>query len=90
MTKMKFSGDFNSNYRKLIEDDPLLQDIIADTIKIFEKNTSDTRLHNHQLRKRMKGKWAFSVTEDIRIVYEWTGKETVRFLAIGTHEDVYQ
>jgi len=38
----------------------------------------------------MKGKWAFSVTDDIRIVYEWLGKTTVRFLAIGRHSKVYK
>jgi len=37
----------------------------------------------------MKGKFAFSITDDIRIVYEWLGKSTVRFLAIGEHEKVY-
>ncbi len=37
----------------------------------------------------MKGKWAFSITDDIRIVYEWKTKNVVRFLAIGGHEKVY-
>ena len=37
----------------------------------------------------MKGKFAFSITNDIRIIYEWLGKNTVRFLAIGGHKKVY-
>lgn len=55
----------------------------------FRNNPNDTRLRNHKLHKDLKGKWAFSVTGEIRIVYEWIGKTTVRFLAIGTHQDVY-
>ncbi len=37
----------------------------------------------------MKGKFAFSITGDMRIIYEWLGKNTVRFLAIGGHKKVY-
>ncbi|KKU92239.1 MAG: hypothetical protein UY21_C0003G0015 [Microgenomates group bacterium GW2011_GWA1_48_10] len=37
----------------------------------------------------MKGKWAFSVTSDIRTIYIWVGKNTVSFLAIGSHKKVY-
>ena len=38
----------------------------------------------------MAEKWAFSITDDIRIVYEWLNKNTVRFLAIGGHNRVYK
>jgi mRNA-degrading endonuclease YafQ of YafQ-DinJ toxin-antitoxin module len=53
------------------------------------RNPDDTRLDRHPLTKKMGGKWAFSITDDIRIVYEWLGKNTVRFLAIGKHRKVY-
>ncbi len=56
---------------------------------LTQKNPNDTRLDNHQLTKRMEGKWAFSITDDIRIVYEWLGKNTARFLAIGGHSKIY-
>ena len=59
-------------------------------IKRFRRNPKDTRLKVHALKKRMRGKWAFSVTHDMRIVFEWLGKSTVRFLAIGKHGDVYR
>ena len=58
-------------------------------IRWFKKNPHDTRLDNHLLTKKMIGKWAFSITDDIRIVYEWTNQTTVRFLAIGSHNKVY-
>ncbi len=55
----------------------------------FKKNPDDTRLDNHELTKRMKGKWAFWITGDIRVVYKWTGKNEVCFLDIGGHPEVY-
>lgn len=56
----------------------------------FKKNSEDTRLDDHELTKKMKGKRAFSITGDIRIVYKRLGKNLVRFLAIGGHEVVYK
>ena len=58
-------------------------------VQWFRKNPNDTRLDNHDLKKKMKGQWAFSITSDVRIVYEWMGKNWVRFLAIGGHIKVY-
>jgi mRNA-degrading endonuclease YafQ of YafQ-DinJ toxin-antitoxin module len=56
----------------------------------FRKNPGDTRLDNHDLKKKMFGQRAFSITDDIRIVYKWLGKNEVRFLAIGGHSKVYK
>lgn len=55
--------------------------LISQKIKIFINNPNDTRLKNHLLKKRMAGKYAFSITGDIRIVYEWIGKNKVRFFS---------
>ncbi|CAN5146191.1 hypothetical protein BH11PAT1_BH11PAT1_7710 [soil metagenome] len=89
MIHIEFTGNFNRLYRNLIDENLGLKDIIRDCIRLFKRNPDDSRLENHPLRKRMRGKHAISITDDIRIIYEWTGKSTVRFLAIGTHEDVY-
>jgi len=89
MLKIKFSGKFVKMYDELLEEDPELEDLIDKLRKIFVKNPKDTRLRNHSLSGKMVGQFAFSITDDIRIVYKITGKNTVRFLAIGPHEKVY-
>ena len=89
MLKIRRSGNFNNNLRLICNDNEELLLLTNEKVKLFENNPHDTRLENHALRRRMKGKWAFSITNDIRIVYEWIGKGTVRFLAIGTHRQVY-
>ncbi len=73
----------------LIAKNPLIKPQVNRQVKLFQLNPNDTRLDNHSLTKRMDGKWAFSITDDIRIVYEWIGKRTVRFLASGSHKEVY-
>ena len=89
MIKVQQSGDFHAQYLEITRDNQELQDLIADVIHWFEKNPADTRIRNHPLHRSMKGKWAFSVTGDIRIIYEWLGTNTVRFLAIGDHPQIY-
>ena len=90
MIKLKFSEKYKKMLRILCANNEELIEVIEMRIFLFSKNPNDTRLRNHPLIKRLKGKWSFSVTPDIRIVYEWKGANTVRFLAIGHHEEVYK
>lgn len=90
MLKVEKTGKFNQLLDELRLKNPELEAEIDQRIHWFQKNSQDTRLRNHQLTGRMEGKWAYSITDDIRIVYEWLGKTTVRFLAIGGHQKVYR
>ena len=64
--------------------------LLAQTqIARLRKSPKDTRLEVHPLRRRLKGKWSFRVTDDVRVVFERLGKNTIRLLAIGGHQKVY-
>ena len=89
MVRVKQSGGYSTLLEDLCLENEDLEKLIEQKVNLFKKNPNDTRLKNHPLTKRMKGKWAFNITEDIRIVYKWVGKTTVRFLAIGRHAQVY-
>jgi addiction module RelE/StbE family toxin len=89
MVKIKLSGRFDKDHRELINVSPEVESVIVERVKVFTNKTSDSRVRNHKLTGKLLGKWAFSITDDIRIVYEWKSKNTVRFLAIGGHEKVY-
>ncbi len=89
MVKVKRTGVYDKDIEELLFKTPDVDKEIEKRIIWFKKNPSDSRLRNHALRKRMKGKWAFSITDDIRVIYEWMGENTVRFLAIGKHPQVY-
>lgn len=90
MLKIRLTGKFDNALGDLLNDEPDLEETIKEKILLFRKNPQDTRLENHLLTGRLKDKWAFSITEDIRIVYEWLGKTTARLLNIGPHSKVYQ
>ncbi len=90
MIKIKKRRDFSEMLEELTAQDKSMKPIIIERIKWFQNNPQDTRLDNHLLTGKMSGQWAFSITDDIRIVYEWIGKNIVRFLAIGGHQKVYR
>lgn len=87
--KIETTGNFDNQYLRLIQNDQELKPVIRSVLKMFRSNTKDSRLYNHALRKRLKGKRAIAVTDDIRIIYERIGINTVRLIAIGTHKEVY-
>lgn len=89
MVKIQYTEKYRINLQKLLTEFPTIGRSVDVRIRLFEKNPADTRLRNHKLRKRLEGKWAFSIDDDIRIIYEWRGDATVRFLAINRHEIVY-
>ena len=89
MIKIVRTGKFERMVEELTKNHSELQFEVERLITLFRHNPDDTRLDNHPLTKSLEGKWAFSITNDIRIVYEWNGKNTVRFLAIGEHIQVY-
>lgn len=89
MLKIKRTETFGQNLKNLCREDPSLLEVINERIRWFEINPDDTRLRTHPLRKRLGERWAFSITRDIRIVYRWIGKTTVRFLVIGGHKKIY-
>ena len=90
MLKIERTGAFERTLDELAILHEGIDILVEQRIVLFRNNPNDTRLDNHPLRKRMEGRWAFSVSDDIRIVYRWIGKTTVRFLAIGPHETVYR
>lgn len=89
MLKIERSGNFHITLEQISLHNKSFRLTIENKIKLFRKNPTDTRLKNHALRRKMKGKHAFSITGDVRIVYKKVGKNTVKFLAIGGHTEVY-
>lgn len=90
MVKIEEVGSYSQMLDDLLLENPNLEKEIKQRIDWLRKNPQDSRLDNHALTKKMAGKWAFSITNDIRIVYEWLSKTTVRFLAIGGHQKAYK
>lgn len=60
-------------------------------LRRFAENPFDSSLRNHPLKGHLDGRRAFSVSSDIRVVFqEFDGYVVVLMLDVGTHDQVYR
>jgi mRNA-degrading endonuclease YafQ of YafQ-DinJ toxin-antitoxin module len=45
-------------------------------------------LRTHKLTGELRGYWAFTVDDDLRVLFRWEGEEAF-LVHLGTHDEVY-
>lgn len=83
---IKYTQRFMRHYRDRIAKDAGLKKDFIESVDTFLEDP--TAVADHQLEDKMADKRAFSVTDDIRIVYR-DNDEYFLFLDIGSHDQVY-
>ena len=53
--------------------------------KIFREDCFDKSLKTHKLKGKLQNYWAFSINYSYRILFEFSKKDEVGFIDIGTH-----
>jgi len=81
-----YSSLFKKKFLKLPRQ---IQDKFADRVKIFMGDQASEILRNHKLHGRLEGYFAFSITGDYRVIYRKMGIHVIKFVDIGTHNQVY-
>lgn len=84
--KVFFTDSFRKRLQKL---PPKAQRQFEKRLDIFLKNPSHPLLRVHPLKGNLTGLRAFSVTGDYRVTYRILDQESVKFIDIGTHAQVY-
>lgn len=79
---------FKKQYKKRILPHKTLDKRFEERYYLFRKDPSNPILRDHALTGTKKGYRAFSITGDIRVVYE-VRDDIAYFLDIGTHNQVY-
>jgi mRNA interferase YafQ len=54
----------------------------------FAADPKDPLLRTHKLKGELKDYWAFSIDEDLRVVFRWEGDEAF-LVNLGSHDEVY-
>ena len=54
----------------------------------FAADPKDQLLRSHKLRGELKDYWAFSVDDNLRVVFRWEGGEAF-LVNLGSHDEVY-
>lgn len=85
--KIKFHRYFTKRYKKL---SPGIRRQFEKRLFIFEENLFHPQLNNHPLTGDRRGQWSINVTGDWRAIYVFKDKDTIVFIDIDTHSNLYR
>ena len=88
MIKISYSAEFIRQFKKL---SPEIQEGARDAIELFKNKENHTALRVHRLHGKYAGSLSFSVSYQMRIIFEYVGKnkKNALLLTLGGHE-IYQ
>jgi len=84
-----YARKFLKNFNKRIIPYPKLSKQFDRRLGQFVSNSKQPLLKDHQLKGTKKHFRAFSITGNIRVIYQKINKNTLRLIDIGTHNQVY-
>ncbi|MEX2547003.1 MAG: type II toxin-antitoxin system YafQ family toxin [Chloroflexota bacterium] len=79
------SSHFHRRARKL---KPPRDELLRAALRRFELDPQDPLLRTHKLKGDLADYWAFSVDDDLRVMFRRDGEE-VFLVAVGTHDEIY-
>ena len=56
---------------------------------LFLEDVNNPTLNTHKLSGQLKDLWSFSVSGDIRVVFDKSQKDIIILVAIGSHSELY-
>ena len=76
--------------KKFVKLDPKLKAKFKERRNLFLQNQSHPLLNNHPLTGDRQGQWSINITGNWRAIYEFKNKNTVVFVDINTHSNLYR
>ncbi len=86
--RINYTKNFLKNYKKRIKPNRNLDTRFRERFDLFKKNPNDPILKNHHLLGSKSHLHSFSITGDIRVLYELIEGD-LYLIDIGTHNQVY-
>jgi len=83
--RLSFAPRFARRARKL----PAVQRaLLRAALRRFAADPRDPVLRTHKLRGDLDGYWAFTVEDDLRVLFRWEGDQAT-LVTLGRHDEVY-
>jgi mRNA-degrading endonuclease YafQ of YafQ-DinJ toxin-antitoxin module len=83
--RLTASGRFLRRAKKLRDPQAAM---LRAALRRFAADPQDPLLRPHKLKGELDAYWAFSVDEDLRVLFRWNGDE-VFLVTLGSHDQVY-
>ncbi len=87
--KLRYASAFLKHYKKRIAPSLALQKKVQERIYMLISNPRHPMLRDHPLKGDQSGRRSCSITGDIRVIYRVVD-DSIEFLDIGTHNQVYK
>ena len=78
------SSRFRRRARKL---KPPRDELLRAALRRFSADPRDPLLRTHKLKGELEAYWAFSVDDDLRVVFRWAGNEAF-LVNLRSHDEV--
>jgi len=88
MKRLELEKPFRKKSKKLLCKNPALKDTYSRLLTKLAADPFDPTLHTHALTGELKGKYACSLTYELRVVFKLYD-DIVHLLDIGSHDEVY-
>ena len=62
--------------------------LLRAALRRFEADPRDPLLRTHKLKGDLSDYWAFSVDDDLRVMFRWDG-DVCFLVSLGTHDEIY-
>ncbi|MBI5411952.1 type II toxin-antitoxin system RelE/ParE family toxin [Candidatus Peregrinibacteria bacterium] len=87
MTTIHYHREFIKEFKKLPKE---IQKKLAILEGLFELSCYHPELHTKKLQGKLSSCYAFRVTRDYRVIFQFTAYSEVIFLAVKHRKDIYQ
>ncbi len=85
--RIRFQKSFNKQFVKLSK---IQKQHTKDTIELFSSDPHDKSLRNHPLKDKWLGYRSVSADDDLRLHYKELSDNTILFVAVGSHDELYK
>lgn len=86
---IKFKTSFKKNFNKRIKNNRSLCNKYKQRLMLFMSDPGSPILKDHRLIGTLKDFRSFSITGDIRVIYQQESGDIANFIDIGSHNQVY-
>jgi mRNA-degrading endonuclease YafQ of YafQ-DinJ toxin-antitoxin module len=62
--------------------------LLRAALRRFAADPKDPLLRTHTLKGDLSSYWAFTVDDDLRVLFRWNGDEAF-LVSVGSHDEVY-
>lgn len=88
--RLEFSSNFKKGLKKLKRKDPALVKHLYSSLEIFQEQPSHPSLKTHKLKGELQDRYAFSVHQNLRVIFRWATDTHVLLISFVAHDQVYR